>query len=174
MKSSIRWFWRVLKRIWSEIKRLGRFVRNFWRKNKAGFALFLLTVVVGYYAYIIVYSQEVQTWKKDIEDISTFIPVAGVIVGALIGGVDIIMFLSDWYSEKKKKEIKEAKKEAKAEGLVIGAAKYYAKVKQWDDRRTEALRNGEEFDEPMPTPRNIQESTPVEQTTEDHSIDDTE
>ncbi|RKU28975.1 hypothetical protein C6497_07205 [Candidatus Poribacteria bacterium] len=75
---------------WSDIKPLGRFVRNFWRKNKAGFALFLLTVVVGYYAYIIVYSQEVQTWKKDIEDISTFIPVAGVIVGALIGRLCIL------------------------------------------------------------------------------------
>ena len=68
--------------------------------------------------------------------------------------------MSDWYSEKKKKEIKETK----TEGLVIGAAKYYAKVKKWDDRRTEALRNGEEFDEPMPTPQNVQESTPIEPT----------
>lgn len=170
MKNFIRWLWRVLERIGSDISRFGRYVRNFWRKNKAGVALFLLTVVVGYYTYVIVNSQEVQTWKKDIEDISTFIPVAGVIVGALIGGVDFIMLFSDWYYEMKQKKIKEAK----AEGLVIGVAKYYAEVKNWNDRRTEALLNGEDFDEPMPTPQNVQESTPVEQTTVNHAIDDTD
>ena len=155
---------------WSKMRRFERYVRNFWRENKAGVALFLLTVVVGYYTYIIVYSQEVvQTWKEDIEDISTFIPVAGVIVGTLIGGVDLIMLLSDWYSEKKQKEIKQAEEA----GLAMGAAKYYAEVKNWNDRRIEAELKNEEFNEPMPTPQNIQESTPVEKTTENHAVDDT-
>jgi hypothetical protein len=144
-------------------------VRRFWRTGKTGIALFLLTVVVAVYAYIVVNSQAVQTWKQDIEDISTFIPVAGVIVGALIGGVDFIMLLSDWYSERQQKRIKEAE----AEGLAKGAAKYYAAVKNWNDRRIEAESKGEDFDEPMPTPHNVQESTPVENTTLDHAADDT-
>ena len=144
-------------------------IRRFWRTGKTGVALFLLTVVVLVYTYIIVVkSQSVQTWKQDVEDISTFIPVAGVIVGALIGGVDFIMFLSDWYSERQQKRIKEAE----AEGLAKGAAKFYAEVKNWNDRRIEAESKGEDFDEPMPTPQNIQVSTPVEKTTYDHAADD--
>ena len=146
-----------------------RTIRRFWRTGKTEVALFLLTVVVSFYTYIVVKSQAVQTWKQDIEDISTFIPVAGVIVGALIGGVDFIMFLSDWYSERQQKRIQEAE----AEGLAKGAAKYYAAVKNWNDRRIEAESKGEDFDEPMPTPQNIQESTSVEQTTYDHAADDT-
>ncbi|RKU19771.1 hypothetical protein C6501_01085 [Candidatus Poribacteria bacterium] len=169
MKSLIRRFWRVMERFWGNTKRFGRSVRSFWRENKAGAALFLLTVVVAVYTYIVINSQAVQTWKQDIEDISTFIPVAGVIVGALIGGVDFIMFLSDWYSERQQKRIEEAE----AEGIVKGAAKYYAAVKNWNDRRIEAESKGEDFDEPMPTPQNVQEATPVEKTTYDHSADDT-
>ena len=169
MKSFIKRFQRVMERFWGNTKRLGRDVRNFWRKNKAGVALFLLTIVVGFYACIVVKSQAVQTWKQDIADISIFIPVAGVIVGALIGGVDFIMFLSDWYSERQQKRIKEAE----AEGLAKGAAKYYAEVKNWNDRRIEAESKGKDFDEPMPPPQNVQESTPVEQTTYDHAADDT-
>ena len=158
-----------IRRFWGNTKRFGRDVRNFWRKNKAGVALFLLTVVVGVYTYILLKSQAGQTWKQNIQDISTFIPVAGVIVGAIIGVVDFIMFLSDWYSEKKQKRIQEAE----AEGLAKGAAKYYAAVKNWNDRRIEAENKDEDFDEPMPTPQNIQEATPVEQTTSDHAVDDT-
>ena len=144
-------------------------IRRFWRTGKTGVALFLLTVVVSLYTYIVVKSQAVQTWKQDIEDISTFIPIAGVIVGALIGGVDFIMFLSDWYSERQQKRIKEAE----AEGLAKGAAKFYAEVKSWNDRRIEAESKGKDFNEPMPTPQNVQESTPVEKTTDDHAANDT-
>lgn len=168
MKSFIRRFWRVIVRLWGNMKHLGRFVRSFWRKNKAGVALFLLTVVVGVYTYIIVKFQSGQTWKQDITDISTFIPVAGVIVGAIIGVVDFIMFLSDWYSERQQKRIKEAE----AEGFAKGLAEYYAAVKDWNNRRIEAEGKGEDFDEPMPIPQNIQEATPVEQTDDDHAVDD--
>lgn len=169
MKNLIRRFWQTMNRFWGNMKRFGRTVRHFWRTSKTGIALFLLTVVVAIYTYIVVNFQTVQTWKQDIQDISTFIPVAGVIVGALIGGVDFIMFLSDWYSERQQKRIKEAE----AEGLARGAAKYYAAVKNWNERRIEAESKGEDFDEPMPTPQNIQEATPVETTTYDHSADDT-
>ena len=78
------------------------------------------------------------------------------------------MLLSDWYSERQKKRIKEAE----AEGLMKGAAKYYAAVKNWNDRRIEAENKGDVFDEPMPTPQNIQEATPIEQTTIDHAVDE--
>ena len=77
------------------------------------------------------------------------------------------MFLSDWYSERQQKRIKETE----AEGLVKGAAKYYAAVKDWNDRRIEVESRGEDFDEPIPTPQNIQEATPIEQTDEDHAVD---
>lgn len=159
---------KFISRFWHKTKRIGRVVRNFWRKNKAGVALFLLTVVVVIYAYILHTSEVRQPWKKNIEDISTFIPVAGVIVGAIIGVVDFMMLFSDWYSERLEKKIKEAK----VEGHLIGAAEYYAAVKNWNDRRIEAENKGENFDEPMPTPRNIQEATPVEQTNIDHAVDD--
>lgn len=78
------------------------------------------------------------------------------------------MLLSDWYSERQQKRIKEAE----AEGLMKGAAKYYAAVKNWNDRRIEAENKGDVFDEPMPTPQNIQEATPIEQTTIDHAVDE--
>ena len=159
---------RFIKHFWDNAKHFGRDVKNFWRKNKAGVALFLLTVVVGIYTYILLTFQDSQTWKQNIEDISTFIPVDGVIVGAIIGVVDFIMFLSDWYSERIQKRIKEAK----AEGLAIGTAQYYAAVKNWNDRRIEAENRGEDFDEPIPTPQNIQEATPIEQTTLDHAVDE--
>ena len=86
-----------------------------------------------------------------------------------MGGVDFIMFLSDWYSERQQRRIKEAE----AEGIAKGAAKFYAEVKSWNDRRIEAESEGKDFDEPMPTPRSIQVSTPVEKTTDDHAADDT-
>ena len=169
MRSLLERLWQTILGIWGTAKRWGQTTRRIWRTGKTGVALFLVTVVVAAYTYIVVSSQEVQTWKQDIQDISTFIPVAGVIVGALIGDIDFIMLLSDWYSEKKQKEIKEAE----AVGLAMGAAKFYAEVKNWNDRRIDAIRKGEEFDEPMPTPQNVQESTPVEQTTEDYAVDDT-
>lgn len=78
------------------------------------------------------------------------------------------MFLSDWYSERQQKRIKEAE----AEGFAKGLAEYYAAVKDWNDRRIEAESKGEDFDEPMPIPQNIQVTTPVEQTTDDHAVDD--
>lgn len=168
MKSFIRRFWQFIVRSVGNMRRIGRFVRRFWRKNKAGFALFLLTTVVGGYTYIVVKTQAVQTWKQDIQDIATFIPVGGVIVVAIIGVMDFTMFLSDWYSERQQKRIKEAE----AEGLAKGMAKYYGAVKDWNDRRIEAENRGEDFDEAMPTPQNIQEATPVEQTDDDHTVDD--
>ncbi len=78
------------------------------------------------------------------------------------------MFLSDWYSERQQRRVKEAE----AEGLAKGAAQFYAQVKSWNDRRIEAESEGKDFEEPMPTPRNIQLSTPVEKTTYDHAADD--
>lgn len=79
------------------------------------------------------------------------------------------MFLSDWYSEIQQKRIQEAE----AEGFAKGTAQFYAEVKNWNDRRIEAESKGEDFDEPMPTPQNIQLSTPVEETTYNHAADNT-
>lgn len=141
---------------------------TFLANNKAGVALLLLIFVVLVYTYVVIKYQVGQTWKQYIEDISTFIPLAGVIAGALIGVIDLFMLLSDYYFDRKQKRIAEAK----AEAYVEGGAQFYAKVKNWNDRRIEAESNGEDFDEPMPTPQNIQVSTPVEKTSYDHAADD--
>ena len=144
-------------------------VRRFWRTGKTGVSIFLLTFLVIAYAVIIAKYEVGQTWKQDIEDISTFIPVGGIIVGALIGGIELIMLLSDFLYDRKQRRITEAK----AEGFAEGGAQFYAEIIKWNERRIEAEKDGKEFNEPIPTPQTIQVSTPVEKTTHDHSADDT-
>ena len=53
-------------------------------------------------------------------DISRFIPVALAYTGIVIGGIDIIMLLSDWYAKRKEQQLEAAiaaaEKRGKAEG----------------------------------------------------------
>ena len=83
-----------------------------------------------------------------LKDISAFIPVGGAFVGMIVGGVDIIMLLSDWYLERREKRVQMAKAEGKAEG----EAKVYREIAEWDRRRREAEARGEQFTEPPPAP----------------------
>ena len=117
-------------------------MRILWRRGKAGIALFLLNVVVISYAIHIWASESQQSFEENIEDVSTFIPVAGIIVGIIIGIGDIIMLLSDWYYDRRLKRIANAKAEGKAE--------YQAAVAEWNRRRLEAEAKGEIFTEPLP------------------------
>ena len=71
----------------------------------------------------------------------------------IIGGVDPIMLLSDWYLERREKRRKERVQAAKAEGIAQGEAKVYREIAEWDRRRKEAEARGEQFTEPLPAPR---------------------
>ena len=62
-----------------------------------------------------------------------------------IGGIDIIMLLSDWYREKRVQT-------AKDEGIAEGEAKVYREVAEWDRRRNAASARCDTFTEPPPAP----------------------
>ena len=123
-------------------------VRDFWKTGKAGFALFLISLFVSIYGFVAIDYEITQSWKGHVsvqnvvKDISAFIPIGGVLVGMIIGGIDVIMLLSDWYLDRREKRIQAAKAEGKAEA--------YQEVVEWDRRRKEAEARGEEFREPPP------------------------
>ena len=127
-------------------------------KGKAGSALFLISLFVTIYGFIAMDYEVTRGWKGHesvqnvLKDISAFIPVGGAFVGMIVGGVDIIMLLSDWYLERREKRVQTAKAEGIAEGIAEGEAKVYQKIAEWDRRRKEAEARGEQFTEPPPAP----------------------
>ncbi len=155
-----------------KLRELGRAVRDFWRVGKTGFALFLMSLFVLIYGYIALDYETTKGWKGHesvqnvFDDISNFIPVGAAAVGMIVGGIDLIMLLSDWYSDRQEKRIRAAEEaakaegkaegiaegiaEGKAEGIAEGQAKVYREIADWDRRRTEAAARGEEFSEPPP------------------------
>ena len=136
-------------------------VRDFWKTGKAGFALFLISLFVTIYSYIALEYEIAKGWsghesvQNVLKDISAFIPVGAAFVGMMVGGIDLMMLLSDWYLNRQEKRIQAAKAEAKAEGKAEGKAEAYREVFEWDRRRREAEARGEAFTEPPPgTPQN--------------------
>ena len=139
-------------------------VRDFWKTGKAGFALFLISLFVTIYGYIALDYEIAKGWKGHesvqnvLKDISTFIPVGGALVGMMVGGIDIVMLLSDWYLNRQEKRIQaakaegiaEGKAEGIAEGKAEGKAEVYREILEWDRRRREAEARGEKFTEPPP------------------------
>ena len=105
-----------------------RTLRDFWKTGKAGFVLFLISLCVLIYSYIAIDYERIQTWKGHasvqnvIKDISAFIPVGMAFVAMIVGGIDIIMLLSDWFLERREKRIQAAKEEGRKEGYAEGYA----------------------------------------------------
>ena len=105
-----------------------RTLRDFWKTGKAGFVLFLISLCVLIYSYIAIDYELTQTWKGHasvqniIKDISAFIPVGMAFVAMIVGGIDIIMLLSDWLLERREKRIQAAKEEGRKEGYAEGYA----------------------------------------------------
>ena len=135
-------------------------VRDFWKTGKAGFVLFLISSFGIIYSYTALHYEINRGWnghvsvQNVVKDISAFIPVNGMIVAIIIGGIDLIMLLSDWYLARQEKRIEAAKSEGKAEGKVEGKvegkAEVYREIAAWDSRRKAAEARGESFDEPPP------------------------
>ena len=137
------------------LKKLGAFwraVRDFWRTGKAGVALFLVSLFVTIYGYIALDYELTRGWQGHesvqnvLKDISDFIPVGAAFVGMIVGGIDLLMLLSDWYLARQEKRIQAAKAEGKAEGK----AEVYQEIATWHARRTAAEARGETFTEPPP------------------------
>ena len=85
-----------------------------------------------------------------LKDISDFIPVGAAFVGMIVGGIDLLMLLSDWYLARQAKRIQTAKAEGKAEGIAEGKAEVYEEIAAWHARRTAAEAQGETFTESPP------------------------
>ena len=87
------------------------------------------------YGYIALDYEITRDWKGHesvqnvLKDISTFIPIGGILVGMIVGGIDIIMLLSDWFLERQEKRIQAAKEEGRKEGREEGYAEGYAAAK---------------------------------------------
>ena len=101
-------------------------VREFWKTGKTGIALFLVSVFVLIYGYI-VYDFEIgRGWKGHesvqnvTKEISSFVPVGGVLVAMIIGGIDFMMLLADFIQAQREKRIEAAKAVAKKEGREEG------------------------------------------------------
>ena len=151
-----------------KLQELWRGVRDFWRVGKTGFALFLISLFVIIYGSIALDYETAKGWKGHgsvqnvLDDISNFIPVGAALVAMIVGGIDLIMLLSDWYYDRREQRIRAAEAkgkaegkaegiaEGKAEGIAEGQAKVYREIADWDRRRREAAARGEEFSEPPP------------------------
>ena len=136
------------------LKKSGAFwraVRDLWRTGKAGVALFLISLFVIVYGYIALDYELTRGWKGHasvqnvLKDISDFIPVGAAFVGMIMGGLDLLMLLSDWYLARQEKRIQAAK----AEGIAEGKAEVYQEIMAWHARRA-AEERGETFTEPPP------------------------
>ena len=159
-----------------KLQEFWRGARDFWRVGKTGFALFLISLFVIIYGSIVLDYETAKGWKGHesvqnvLDDISNFIPVGAALVAMIVGGIDLIMLLSDWYYDRQEKRIRAAEAaaeakgkaegiaegkaegiaEGKAEGIAEGQAKVYREIADWDRRRKEAAARGEDFSEPPP------------------------
>ena len=175
----------ITEDILEQIKTFWQAVREFWQTGKTGIALFLISFFALIYGYIAMEFEITQGWKGHVsvqnilKDVSAFIPVGGAFVATIIGGIDIIMLLSDFIQARREKRIEAAKVEGIAEGIAEGKvegiaegiakgiaegiakgivegraegeARAYREFAEWDRRRKEAEARGEEFTEPPPT-----------------------
>ncbi len=144
---------------------LWKSVRDFWKMGKTGFGLFLISLFGIIYSYMALTYEITNGWnghlsvQNVLKDIAAFIPVGGLLVGIIIGGIDVIMLLSDWYLARQEKRMQAAQEVAKAEGLEQGIeqgiergrAEAYQQIAEWNERRKAAEARGEPFTEPLPS-----------------------
>ena len=118
---------------------LWKTLRDFWRAGKAGVVLFLVSLFVVIYGYIALDYEVTRGWnghasvQNVLKDISTFIPVGVAIVGMIIGGIDLMMLLSDWFLARQEKRIQAAREEGYAEGYAAAKAENGVPVEESPD-----------------------------------------
>ena len=106
-----------------KIRTFWQVVREFWKTGKIGVALFLISIFALIYGYIALEFEITQGWKGHVsvqnvtKDISAFIPVGAACVAMIIGGIDLIMLLSDFIQARREKQIEAAKEERQGRGL---------------------------------------------------------
>ncbi len=136
--------------------KLWKSVREFWQTGKTGFVLFLISLFGIIYSYMALNYEISRGWnghvsvQNVVKDISASIPVAGLLVGIIVGGIDAIMLLSDWYLARQEKRIQTAVEEAVAEAEAKAKAEVYREIAAWNERRKAAEARGEPFTEPPP------------------------
>lgn len=89
-----------MDKIWLYIRKF----REIWRKSKIGFGFYFgpLLVII----YVIYNWDSYKSFQDVLESISMFTAVAAFVTALLIGVIDILMLLSDWYAEKLEKDRK--------------------------------------------------------------------
>lgn len=122
--------------------------REFWLNSKSEIAIFLLSILAARYGYFVIQNERWQWWrdyetiKSVIENISQFLPIGAIIVGLVMLGVDIMMWLSDRSWKKRKKLREKMRDDIEHE--------FSEKILDWNKRRIEAESQGYTFTEPMP------------------------
>ena len=140
---------------------LWKVLRDLWRAGKAGVVLFLVSLFVMIYGYIALDYEVTRGWnghasvQNVLKDLSTFIPVGVAIVGMIIGGIDLMMLLSDWFLARQEKRIQAAREEGYAEGYAAAKAENGVTVEESPDSPSK------------PSPRTSQNN--VSGNTADHS-----
>ena len=87
------------------------------------------------YSYIALDYEITKGWQGHtsvqnvLKDISTFIPVGGTLITVIVGGIDIMMLLSDWFYDRREKRIQAEREKAREEGRKEGYAEGYAAAK---------------------------------------------
>ena len=146
------------------LKKLGEFwrtVRDFWKTGKTGVVLFLISLFILIYGKIALDYEITRGWKGHesvqnvLKDISTFIPVGAAVVGMIVGGIDFIMLLSDWFLERREKRIKAAKEEGRKEGREEGREEGYA-----EGYAAAKAENGDAVEESPDSPSESSDSPP--------------
>ncbi|MDE0481152.1 MAG: hypothetical protein OXI67_01115 [Candidatus Poribacteria bacterium] len=123
-------------------------------------ALKLYSVVFFAYSFLVIREEFgkgnpiLETTEAIFVHLAAFSVVETIIFVALFQGVDILMYLTERFRAKLRRQIEEARIEGKAEGKVEGRAEGKAEVYQemaaWNKRWLEAKAKGIPFDEQPP------------------------
>ena len=115
------------------------FWRDLWENSKTSIGLFLGSIVFIIYSVIAVRYEIGKGWRGHLSvqdvltDISRSIPVVGASVAALIGTIDLIVFLSSLYIDRKNRHFQEAVEAAVAKARAESYAEGYAAGQQDQD-----------------------------------------
>lgn len=127
------------------------------RQKWVDIALKIFSVVFFVYAFLVVreeFSKEapiMETTESIVIHLAAFSVFETVILVATFQGADILMYLTERFRAKLRRQIEKARIEGKVEGRVEGKAEVYQEMAAWNRRRLEAEAKGLPFDEQPPT-----------------------